>query len=120
MNYISLNIKHLRNEKNISQSDLEKELGLKRGVLSSYERSINTPPIQFLIDLSSFFQVSIDDLVNVKLSEYQFKVEEPARRYFTKQDLYNIHELVDTVNDMKIKMVELERLVIKLQKSIKD
>jgi transcriptional regulator with XRE-family HTH domain len=69
MSKVSKNIRILRDLKNISQEELSKELSITRSRLGAYEEGRNEPPIEMLISLSGFFQISIDALVRGDLSK---------------------------------------------------
>lgn len=55
-------IEKLRKEKNISQKDLEIELGFSNGSISKWKKSKPTP--ERLQKLANFFDVSLEYLVN--------------------------------------------------------
>lgn len=111
MEQLALNIKYLRAVNNLTQSKVEESIGLKRGNLHAYESGRNIPPLPVAVELATFFQVSIDELINLDLSVVD-KVEEPEVKYLTKQHLYNFHELVEKVH-------ELDAIVRKLQRTLK-
>lgn len=56
-------IKQLRGQKNISQIDLAKQLGVSKSVISSYENEIHLPPYDILIKMAHLFGVSTDYLL---------------------------------------------------------
>lgn len=56
-------IKQLRSERNISQIDLAKQLGVSKSVISSYENEIHYPPYDVLIRMARLFSVSTDYLL---------------------------------------------------------
>ncbi|WP_111708478.1 XRE family transcriptional regulator [Lutibacter citreus] len=68
MNFLSKNIKHLRTLKGLTQEQFAQELSVSRSRISSYEENRAVPPIDFLLLLSDFFEVSIDILVKNDLS----------------------------------------------------
>ncbi|WP_298369206.1 helix-turn-helix domain-containing protein [uncultured Lutibacter sp.] len=68
MNFISKNIKHIRVLKGLTQEQLAQELDVSRSRISSYEEHRAVPPIEFLIILSDYFNISIDILVKNDLS----------------------------------------------------
>lgn len=70
---IAKNIRFLREQKKLSQEALADNLGITRARLGAYEESRNQPPIDMLISLSSYFQVSIDALVKADLSKTDLK-----------------------------------------------
>lgn len=69
MSKLAKNIKVLRDLKKLSQEQLAEELGITRPRLGAYEEGRNEPPIDILISLSSFFQISIDALLKGDLSQ---------------------------------------------------
>ena len=68
MNFISNNIKHIRTLKGLTQEQFAEALNVSRSRISSYEENRAIPPIEFLIQLSEFFKISIDILVKNDLS----------------------------------------------------
>lgn len=69
MSKISKNIRILRDLKKLSQEQLAEELGINRSRLGAYEEARNEPPIEMLIRISKYFQISIDALVRGDLSK---------------------------------------------------
>lgn len=68
-NYLSSNLKFLREKYDLSQQKLADELGMKRGTYSKYEDKVNEPTILTLFKIKNFYKLkSIDDLVftNIK------------------------------------------------------
>lgn len=69
MSRIAKNIRILRDLKKLSQEQLAAELSINRSRLGAYEEGRNEPPIDMLVRLSTFFQISIDALVRGDLSK---------------------------------------------------
>lgn len=69
MNYISKNIKHLRNLKKLSQEGLAEELNVTRSRIGSYEENRSSPTIEFLIAFSDYFKIPIDILLRNDLTK---------------------------------------------------
>ncbi len=67
MSKIAFNIRHLRELKKLSQEGLAEDLKITRARLGAYEEARNEPPIEILIRLSEYFQVTIDLLVKADL-----------------------------------------------------
>ena len=63
MKHIQSNIKHLRGLKKFSQERFAEELKWTRSMVGSYEEGRSEPPIDRLIELSSYFDIPIDILV---------------------------------------------------------
>lgn len=66
--YISQNLRFLRKQLNLTQSDLAERLGLNRPVIGAYEEGRAEPRIQTLQMMAEFFKYSIDQLINIDLS----------------------------------------------------
>ncbi len=69
MSKIAKNIKVLRDLKKISQEQLAEDLSINRSRLGAYEEGRNEPPIELLITISRYFQISIDALICGDLSQ---------------------------------------------------
>ena len=59
----SKNIKCLRKEQHITQEQLAAVMGVSAGAIYKWEQRISTPDIGVIMDLVSFFNVSVDALV---------------------------------------------------------
>jgi len=68
MNNLSNNIKHLRTLKSLTQEQFAKDLKVSRSRISSYEENRAIPPIDFLIELSEYFNISMDILIKNDLT----------------------------------------------------
>lgn len=67
--YLKSNIRHLRRLVRLKQSDLGEQIGKTKEVISAYERGINTPPLEVLIELCRVFEVNLDELVFANLEK---------------------------------------------------
>lgn len=56
-------IKILREEKNITQEELAKLLGMSKGIISLYEKEKRKPSLEILLKLSNIFQCSMDYII---------------------------------------------------------
>jgi len=61
--HFSENLKILRNEKQISQTKLATALNISTKTISHWETGYSEPSISQLIQLSNFFETTIDELV---------------------------------------------------------
>lgn len=69
-NYLSNNLKFLREKQDLSQQKLSTKLGMKRGTYSKYEDNINEPSILTLHKIKTFYKLnSIDELVFTNLKK---------------------------------------------------
>lgn len=60
---IDVKMKLLRRQRNLSQIELAKMLGVSKSVISSYENSIHLPPYDVLVRMAGIFGVSTDYLL---------------------------------------------------------
>ena len=67
-----MRLKELRKQKHISQTDLAKALNMKQTTISSYEKGKTQPPIEVLIDMANYFNVSLDYLLE---RQYENKID---------------------------------------------
>jgi len=65
---IAERIKQLRKQKNITQSELAKYLGVTRAGVNAWEMGISVPSTQYIVELANFFKVSTDYLLGVNCS----------------------------------------------------
>ncbi len=68
MNYLTKNIKHLRVLKGLTQEQFAEEMNVSRSRISSYEEHRASPPIEFIIQLSDFFNIPIDAFIKNDLT----------------------------------------------------
>jgi transcriptional regulator with XRE-family HTH domain len=59
-------LRELREERDLKQKEVADALFISNKMLSSYERGISQPPIDMLIRICEFFQVSADSLLGIK------------------------------------------------------
>ena len=69
MNFLSKNIKHLRVLKNLSQEAFADHLNVTRSRIGSYEENRSSPSVDFLMELSAFFNIPIDILIKNDLTK---------------------------------------------------
>ena len=76
---VSKRLKELRNGIKISQAKLAPKLGVAQPLIARYETGENMPPVEFLVKVADYFDVSMDFLVGRtdapqgKLYKYQPK-----------------------------------------------
>lgn len=76
-NYISQNIKYLREENNYGQDVFGSLFDLSKDVISSYEKGRALPKIETIQKICAHFKITIDDFVNRELREVQ-RVAQPG------------------------------------------
>ncbi len=66
--FLSEKIKQLRENLDITQSELAKTLGLTRSAVNAWEMGLSVPSTQYVVELAKFFQVSTDFLLGIEES----------------------------------------------------
>lgn len=64
MSILGDNLRNLRKNKGLTQTELAMQIGVKRAVIGAYEEGRAEPKLQTLQTISRFFKASIDDLLN--------------------------------------------------------
>ncbi len=57
-------LKRLRKEKGITQEQLSEMLGVSNRSISRWENGVNMPDFDLVIELSSYYEISIEELLN--------------------------------------------------------
>lgn len=58
-------LKDLRNDRDLSQEDIAKLLGIQQTVYSRYERGFQNIPIEHLLTLADFYGTSVDYILGL-------------------------------------------------------
>lgn len=89
-------IKSLRENRNISQLKLAKDLLIGQSTMSEYESGIKQPPVSILIKIADYFDVSLDYLAgrtDVKISINKINSHLTTRfGELTINDLFNLQK----------------------------
>ncbi|MEB8089560.1 helix-turn-helix domain-containing protein [Staphylococcus saprophyticus] len=102
----SQNLKYLRNKHDMEQIDLAHKLGKKSASsISEWEKGKYTPKMKTLKDISDIFNVSINDLMSIDLSEQSQPEQDTIAAHFDKEDLTEDEkqEVQDFINYLKSK-----------------
>jgi transcriptional regulator with XRE-family HTH domain len=67
MHPLGVNLKILRRKKNLNQDEMLTHIGISRTTWSNYETDYSEPDHATLINISNFFDISIDDLLKKNL-----------------------------------------------------
>ncbi len=65
---VSDRVKFLREQKNMTQSELARKLSITRSSVNAWEMGISVPSTQYIVELANMFQVSTDYLLGVDVS----------------------------------------------------
>lgn len=105
------NIRNLREDNDLTQSELASKLNISQRAYSHYENGTREIPISILIHLSNYYDVSIDYLLGESDAKYKFHKSDKANSdsiVITKQDspyLYKLLSETKTLSDAKIKQL---------------
>ena len=107
MNNLEL-LKELRQEKGDTQSDIAKALNISQKAYSYYERGEREPSIDMLIQISNYFNVTVDYLLGREKSKYYELSEDEynlIKRYrmLSERNKGKINERIDIIQEMECK-----------------
>ena len=66
--HLNSNLRWLRKQKGLKQDEMQSEIGFTRTTWSNYENDLSKPDIEELNSISSYFGVSLDDIMNKDLA----------------------------------------------------
>ena len=66
MNKFAERLKELREDKNLSQTELARELGFSQAAIARWEKSVQTPNIDTAIIVAKYFKVTTDFLLGLE------------------------------------------------------
>ena len=85
----------LREQNNYSQAAVASYLGISRQMYIKYETGTAVPPVKVVSELSNFYRVPYDVIIEDKLNQHQNEKKEAAE-YSFEQSEYGICELHDS------------------------
>ncbi len=95
--YFSENIKRLRKERDLTQEALADFLGVSFQAVSKWERGESYPDIEMLPVISSFFEITIDELLGIDKSVK----EEKIRTYIDKYENMRLKDTATVLHELK-------------------
>lgn len=100
--YLLENLTELMKEKNINRSELAKEIGISASTINSwYNRSCENISLQTLIKLSTYFNISIEELVNGRYNSIIF-----SEKDYTKTELKAIKDFGSFIKNTRIEIAD--------------
>ena len=102
MNFLSENLKYLRQSQQLTQQDLADELELKRSLIGAYEEGRATPKISVMQQIAVYFELSLDQLISTNLN-----VQQTANASI-KEGLKILSILVDSRNEELIPIIPVK------------
>lgn len=104
MSYFKCNLKYLRKIKSLTQSDFANKIGISRPIIGSYEEGRAEPKLATLQNISHFFKVSIDDILEKDLS-LQKSI---AKKKFENNDVRVLPIIVNEKQEERITIVPVK------------
>lgn len=77
--YLGKNIRFLRKQFPVTQSKLASLIGKGQTTIGNWENGISEPNIEELLILSNYFDISLDLLIKVDLSQTNYRVEKDRK-----------------------------------------
>lgn len=115
--YFSENLKELRSSRSLTQEKLADCLGVSFQTISKWERGDSFPDITMLPVISSYFNISIDDLLGVNQAKNEEKITDLIEEYDnlsdsspTRKEMIEKMKLISP-NDFRVLLRELGYLV---------
>ena len=100
--YFSENIKRLRKERNLTQEALADFLGVSFQAVSKWERGESYPDIEMLPVISSFFEITVDELLGIDKSVK----EEKIKTYIDKYENMRLNDTTAVLQELKAAIKE--------------
>lgn len=79
--YFGLNVKHLREARNIDRESFANHYNLHLSSISHWERGKHLPKVEDVVRVAAFFGVSVDDLLLKNLAQGESFVQEKSEPY---------------------------------------
>lgn len=104
-------LKELRKERNIPQKRVGDEVGIAQQTLSRYEKNINSVPVDALIRLAKYYNVTTDYLLGISQVKNSFRNQSSRSR---NQEFLNIYKSLSIKNKellwtIAVKMQQLDK-----------
>jgi len=116
VNLFRFRLKELREEKNISRSDLAEILGVSVQTIANYENGHREPNFDTLLKIADFFNVTVDYLIgnsNFRTREEEFR----GKNFYEK---YKLDDVIDDSMDAESKAIIGNILVNNVEPLIKN
>ena len=118
MNMFGLRLKSLRKNKNISQKELAKIVGVAESTIGMYERDVRKPDFELLKKFADFFDVSTDYLLGrteQKTINERKNEEQEFEEWLNNPDLNVFYRELPKSDDEKIRQLREIWEIIKKQ-----
>lgn len=122
--YISVNIKYLYEQNNLTQNEFGELFGLKKGVIGTYVRGKTNPQVETIQKICEHFSISLDDFINTDLSKNKKYAagdyyRDPVIGQLEQQALGGSMEgLIEIVNSLKKSLDDKDKIIQLLEEEI--
>ncbi len=104
-------LKELRREKNLPQKRVGDDVGIAQQTLSRYEKNINSVPVDALVRLAKYYNVTTDYLLGISQVKNSFRNQSSRSR---NQEFLNIYKSLSLKNKellwtIAVKMQQLDK-----------
>lgn len=97
--YLGENIKRLRREKELTQETLAGFLGVTFQSVSNWERGESYPDITLLPEIADFFNVSVDELLDVNKAKNEEEILKKIKEYDNLTDEKLMQEIINELKN---------------------
>lgn len=98
-NIFAVNLKNLRIEKGLNQTELAEKLFINKSMISSYEKGTRMPSLDVLMQLTFIFNVSVDYMLGVQRDEVEDKQKSIDISGLNDNQIKIIENLIDEFRD---------------------
>lgn len=114
---IEMRLKELRKSRNLNQQAVAEVLNCSQAVYSRYEKGDREPPLETLIRLADFYQVSLDELVGRTPMNIEVIHGEPPPLPEGQLEFVFEPEETPTADELERKIIEIvQRELAKMKK----
>ncbi|HET6254788.1 MAG TPA: helix-turn-helix transcriptional regulator [Puia sp.] len=115
MHFLGKNLRHLRKQSSRTQSEIASLIQKGQTTIGNWENGISEPSLNELLIISNFFDIPVDTLLKIDLSEAQAPVSRPSRPYIpSDKELPKVEEsgnamsyVLQEIRDMQQKIEQL-------------
>ncbi len=79
MHFLGKNIRYLRKQSSVTQSELASVIGKGQTTIGNWENGISEPSLEELLILTNYFDISLDLLVKIDLSKTNYQTEKKRK-----------------------------------------
>lgn len=109
---LSIRIKELRNELNMTQEDLAKKLGLNnKSSIANYESGYSIPSDEIKLEMCKIFNCSMDYLMGNSENKVQSSLEDVKKYYEEKAEILLKNKYINEFSNLNLSDFEIDSLI---------